>query len=106
MKLIIKLRKQLNALMMNLKVHLKSFIEGFSTSFVKGVLDNPVYCGKLAFGRRKNEKIPGTRNEYQFFSSTLFIQVFIFRHKFLLVILILFYTNSCYLSNMTKRTPI
>ena len=26
--------------------------------------DNPVYCGKLAFGRRKNEKIPGTRNEY------------------------------------------
>ena len=33
----------------------------------------------------------------QFFSSTLFIQVFIFRHKFLRVILILFYTNSCYL---------
>ena len=39
-------------------------IEGFSTSFVKGVLDNPIYCGKLAFGRRKNEKITGTRNEY------------------------------------------
>ena len=33
----------------------------------------------------------------QFFGSTLFIQVFIFRHKFLLVVLILFYTNSCYL---------
>ena len=42
----------------------KRQIEGFSTSFVKGVLDNPIYCGKLAFGRRKNEKIPGTRNEY------------------------------------------
>lgn len=39
-------------------------MEGFSTSFAKGVLDNPIYCGKLAFGRRKNEKIPGTRNEY------------------------------------------
>lgn len=23
-----------------------------------------MYCGKLAFGRRKNEKIPGTRNKY------------------------------------------
>ncbi len=23
-----------------------------------------MYCGKLAFGRRKNEKIPGTRNEH------------------------------------------
>ena len=27
-------------------------------------MDNPIYCGKLAFGRRKNEKIAGTRNEY------------------------------------------
>ena len=36
----------------------------FSTGFVKGVLDNPVYCGKIAFGRRKTEKIPGTRNEF------------------------------------------
>ena len=39
-------------------------IEGFSASFVKGVLDNPVFCGKLAFGRRRYEKVPGTRNEY------------------------------------------
>ena len=29
------------------------------------VLDNPVYCGKLAYGRRKNEKVSGTRNEYR-----------------------------------------
>ena len=46
------------------KLRQNNTIEGFSTSFVKGVFDNPVYCGKLAFGRRKNEKIPGTRNEY------------------------------------------
>ena len=46
------------------KLRQNNTIEGFSTSFVKGVLDNPIYCGKLVFDRRKNEKILGTRNEY------------------------------------------
>ena len=53
-----------NILVQTMEGRRQKAIEGFSTSFVKGVLDNPVYCGKLAFGRRKNEKIPGTRNEY------------------------------------------
>lgn len=35
-----------------------------SAAFVKSVLDNPVYIGQIAYGRRKNEKIQGTRNEY------------------------------------------
>ena len=39
-------------------------LDFFSNSFVKGVLDNPIYCGKLAFGRRKTEKVVGTRNDY------------------------------------------
>ena len=38
--------------------------EQFATSFVKGVLDNPVYAGYIAYGRRGNEKITGRRNEY------------------------------------------
>ncbi len=41
----------------------------FTTHFVKGVLDNPVYCGKIAFGRRKTEKINGKRNEYHIVSQ-------------------------------------
>ena len=40
-------------------------LDAFAASFIKGVLDNPVYCGKLAYGRRKNEKVSGTRNEYR-----------------------------------------
>ena len=39
-------------------------LESFTSSFVVGVIDNPVYFGKIAYGRRHNEKIPGTRNEY------------------------------------------
>ena len=31
---------------------------------IRAILKNPVYCGKIAFGRRKLEKIHGTRNEY------------------------------------------
>jgi site-specific DNA recombinase len=37
-------------------------IDGFAASFVKGVIDNPVYCGKISYGRRKTEKIQGKRN--------------------------------------------
>lgn len=39
-------------------------MDTFSVSFIKGVLDNPVYNGKIAYGRRRTEKINGTRNEY------------------------------------------
>ncbi len=36
----------------------------FTAHFIKLVLRNPVYCGKIAFGRRKTEKVIGKRNEY------------------------------------------
>jgi len=39
-------------------------LDAFSATFVKGILDNPVYCGKMPYGRRKNEKVSGTRNRY------------------------------------------
>ena len=36
----------------------------FSATYIRRILKNPVYCGKIAFGRRKLEKVIGTRNEY------------------------------------------
>lgn len=39
-------------------------LDSFTAHFVKIVLDNPIYCGKIAFGRRKTEKIQGSRNQY------------------------------------------
>lgn len=35
-----------------------------SAHFVKAILDNPVYIGKIAYGRVRSEKIKGKRNEY------------------------------------------
>ena len=39
-------------------------LSNISSNFVKLVIDNPVYMGKIAYGRRKTEKIEGKRNEY------------------------------------------
>lgn len=32
---------------------------------VKRILDNPVYCGRVAWGRRRTEKVEGKDNEYR-----------------------------------------
>lgn len=40
------------------KLRQNGTISGFSANFVKDVLDNPVYMGKIAYGRRKIENPP------------------------------------------------
>ncbi len=55
--------KYLNSHGYTKKLRQNGTIPGFSTHFVKAVLDNPVYMGKIAYGRRKTEKKLGTRNE-------------------------------------------
>ena len=36
----------------------------FNSHLIRMILKNPVYCGKIAYGRRKTEKVRGTRNQY------------------------------------------
>lgn len=45
------------------KLRQNNTISGFSSAFVKDVIDNPIYMGKIAYGRRRTEKKLGTRNE-------------------------------------------
>lgn len=40
-------------------------LKEWSSHFVRQILDNPVYCGKIAFGRRAREKVKGTKNQYR-----------------------------------------
>ena len=46
------------------KIRQNGSVSLISSAFVKGVLDNPVYAGFISYGRRKTEKIEGTRNEF------------------------------------------
>ena len=47
----------------------------FSSSTIQKILKNPVYCGKIAFGRRRTEKVKGTRNEYKLVEQDSYLLV-------------------------------
>lgn len=37
----------------------------FDASLIRRIIQNPVYSGKISYGRRRTEKVHGTRNEYR-----------------------------------------
>jgi len=47
----------------------------FDAHLVRLILKNPAYCGKIAYGRRKTEKVHGTRNEYHLVEQDNYILV-------------------------------
>lgn len=47
----------------------------FKASLIRSFLKNPVYCGKIAYGRRRTEKIHGTRNDYHLVEQENFLLV-------------------------------
>lgn len=56
--------KRLNNRGLKKKVRYSKNTDRITATFVKSVLDNPIYAGYLPYGRRKTEKIDGTRNEF------------------------------------------
>lgn len=61
---IVGIANRLNALGVKKKIRQNGKLDTFSARFVKQAIDNPVYKGCIAFGRRKTEKIDGKRSEY------------------------------------------
>lgn len=59
-----RLAKYLNEKGYVKKIRQNNTLNVFTQPFVTKVLDNPVYCGKITYGRRRNEKIVGKHNEY------------------------------------------
>lgn len=55
------------------KLRQNGTISGFSASFVKSIIDNPIYMGKIAYGRRRTEKKIGTRNEMHVVEQSEFL---------------------------------
>ena len=47
------------------KIKLPRGVSRFTNDFVKRTIDNPIYCGKISYGRTVREKIEGRRNEFR-----------------------------------------
>ena len=56
---IIGVARRLNAEGVKKVVRQNGKYDTFTTDFIKKILDNPVYKGKIAYGRRKTEKVNG-----------------------------------------------
>lgn len=40
-------------------------VSHFARGFIRNILDNPVYIGKIAYGKNTTEKVKGTRDQYR-----------------------------------------
>ena len=47
----------------------------FAVSLIRKIISNPVYAGKIAYGRRRTEKVHGTRDEYHLVEQDNFLLV-------------------------------
>lgn len=55
------------------KQYRKRDLNYFTAHFIRNVLDNPVYTGKISYGRLKTEKVKGSRDEFKRVKNTDFM---------------------------------
>lgn len=53
----------------------KTELDYFTRGLIKNILDNPVYMGKIAYGKNVTEKVKGTRDQYRRVKSDDFMLV-------------------------------
>ena len=56
-------------------VRTNRMVSDWNGHFISLILDNPVYCGKIAYGRRTLEKVKGKKNEYKRINADDYILV-------------------------------
>lgn len=59
------MRNTWNAMTLKKLSHKNTRGDMFAAAYIQDILRNPTYCGKIAYGRRKQEKVHGTRNDYR-----------------------------------------
>lgn len=47
----------------------------FDAALIRRIIQNPVYCGKIAYGGRKTEKVHGTRSNYHLVAQDNYLLV-------------------------------
>ena len=65
--------KELNLQGIRKNIRQNGTLDLWTNSLIKRILDNPVYAGKIAYGRRKKEKVKGTKNTYHMVETDNFI---------------------------------
>lgn len=68
-----KIAKELNLQGLKKIIRQNGTIDRWTRHLIVRILDNPVYVGKLVYGRRSKEKIRGTKNDYHMVSQDEYI---------------------------------
>ena len=72
---ILTIAKELSQRGIKKKVRQNGTSSEIGVSFIKGILDNPTYVGKIAYGRRKTQLIEGSDEQYNIVKSDDYILV-------------------------------